>query len=87
MRACRSSIMVGKSLSLSKMEKVVRNLGGLNKPWNCPHGRPTMRHLFGLGEWAGWNEGDGLLGMEEQRETADWKTFVGTGSEKARHGE
>ena len=79
MRACRSSIMIGKSLSQSKMEKVVRNLGGLDKPWNCPHGRPTMRHLFGFGEWTGWSEGDGLMGMGEHREPAHWKAFAATG--------
>lgn len=81
MRACRSSIMVGKSLSQSKMEKVVRNLGGLDKPWNCPHGRPTMRHLFHLGEWTSWSEGDGLVGMGEQQSGVDWKVYAGTGRE------
>lgn len=57
MRACRSSIMVGKVLTLKQMEKVVRHMGEMEKPWNCPHGRPTMRHLAGMGEWRGWLEG------------------------------
>lgn len=57
MRACRSSIMVGKTLTLKQMERVVRHMGEMEKPWNCPHGRPTMRHLVGLGEWEGWREG------------------------------
>lgn len=48
-RACRSSIMIGKALTQKTMKKVVRNLSGLDKPWNCPHGRPTMRHLSKLG--------------------------------------
>jgi len=56
MRACRSSIMVGKTLSSKQMEKVVSNMGEMEKPWNCPHGRPTMRHLAGLGEWSAWRE-------------------------------
>lgn len=62
MRACRSSIMIGKTLTGKQMGKVVRHLGELDKPWNCPHGRPTMRHLCGLGEWdgVGWKEGDAL---------------------------
>ncbi|KAM0709193.1 hypothetical protein Q7P35_003229 [Cladosporium inversicolor] len=57
MRACRSSIMVGKVLTMKQMEQVVRHMGEMEKPWNCPHGRPTMRHLAGLGEWSGWREG------------------------------
>jgi DNA mismatch repair protein PMS2 len=56
MRACRSSIMIGKALSGKMMEMVVRNLGGLDKPWSCPHGRPTMRHLTDLTGWNTWNE-------------------------------
>ena len=58
MRACRSSIMIGRALSHKQMEKVVHHMGEMEKPWNCPHGRPTMRHLCGLGAWAerGWRE-------------------------------
>lgn len=51
MRACRSSIMIGKPLTQKTMCKVVRHLSGLDKPWNCPHGRPTMRHLMELKDW------------------------------------
>lgn len=56
MRACRSSIMIGKALSEKMMERVVRNLGTLDKPWSCPHGRPTMRHVTELTGWTSWNE-------------------------------
>lgn len=59
MRACRSSIMIGTALSRRKMQAVVRHMGDMEKPWNCPHGRPTMRHLVGLGSaWdgRGWRE-------------------------------
>ena len=55
MRACRSSIMIGKALSEKMMERVVKNLGGLDKPWSCPHGRPTMRHLTELDGWTSWD--------------------------------
>lgn len=48
MRACRMSIMIGKPLNDKAMKKVVNNLSSLNKPWNCPHGRPTIRHLMEL---------------------------------------
>jgi len=51
MRACRSSIMIGKALTHGQMAKVVRHMGELDKPWNCPHGRPTMRHLAAIRLW------------------------------------
>ena len=44
-RACRSSIMIGKALNRKTMERILEHLSGLQSPWNCPHGRPTMRHL------------------------------------------
>ena len=44
-RACRSSIMVGHDLDHKTMKKVVTNLTTLESPWNCPHGRPTLRFL------------------------------------------
>lgn len=44
-KACRYATMVGKALRICDMEKILRNLGTLRQPWNCPHGRPTMRHL------------------------------------------
>ncbi|OEJ88547.1 DNA mismatch repair protein PMS1 [Hanseniaspora osmophila] len=55
MRSCRMSIMVGKPLTMKTMEKVVNNLSLLDKPWNCPHGRPTMRHLMELKDWDSFN--------------------------------
>ncbi|CAI5758035.1 unnamed protein product [Candida verbasci] len=51
MKACRSSIMIGSFLSNKKMKEIVKNLSTLDKPWNCPHGRPTMRHLTELKNW------------------------------------
>ncbi|KAI2636986.1 DNA mismatch repair protein MutL [Hypomontagnella submonticulosa] len=76
MRACRSSVMIGKSLTLKQMEKLVRHMGELDKPWNCPHGRPTMRHLCGLGAWSdmGWREGDGFEGTRAS--ATDWGAYV-----------
>lgn len=56
MRACRSSIMIGDPLSKPKMENVVQHLSSLDKPWNCPHGRPTMRHLIKVDQWASFND-------------------------------
>lgn len=77
MRACRSSIMIGKALSRQQMERVVRHMGEMEKPWNCPHGRPTMRHLCGLGgAWdeRGWREGD--VGEGGGGRNTDWAGYV-----------
>ncbi|RAL13761.1 Serinc-domain-containing protein [Aspergillus homomorphus CBS 101889] len=76
MRACRSSIMIGKNLTTKQMQRVVRNMGTIDKPWNCPHGRPTMRHLMSLGEWDEWDEwGDEA---DDGRDRLDiWRDFFG----------
>uniref|UniRef100_A0A8C5BP27 Mismatch repair endonuclease PMS2 n=1 Tax=Gadus morhua TaxID=8049 RepID=A0A8C5BP27_GADMO len=47
-RACRKSVMIGTALSVSEMKKLVVHMGEIEQPWNCPHGRPTMRHLVSL---------------------------------------
>lgn len=47
-RACRSSVMIGDPLGRNEMQKILEHLAELKSPWNCPHGRPTMRHLVDL---------------------------------------
>ncbi len=47
-RACRKSIMVGRALERSEQIRVVRHLATMDQPWNCPHGRPTLQHMFVL---------------------------------------
>lgn len=47
-RACRSSVRIGDPLGRNEMQKIVEHLMDLRSPWNCPHGRPTMRHLVDL---------------------------------------
>lgn len=37
--------MIGRPLAVREMRQVVDHLSELDAPWNCPHGRPTMRHL------------------------------------------
>lgn len=44
-KACRSSIMIGTVLSEKTMRDIVNHLSTMHQPWNCPHGRPTLRHL------------------------------------------
>ena len=47
-RACRSSVMIGKALATTQMQTILAHLSDLDYPWNCPHGRPTLRHLVSL---------------------------------------
>ena len=89
MRACRSSVMIGRTLTPAHMGKLVRRMGEIDKPWNCPHGRPTMRHLLGLGRWSGWQEGSGVAGLQneeegirnQERTEVDWGLWLGDGDE------
>ncbi|KAF9448738.1 DNA mismatch repair protein MutL [Macrolepiota fuliginosa MF-IS2] len=64
MRACRKSIMIGRPLNRHQMQSVVRHMGTMDQPWNCPHGRPTMRHLVDLD------------GVKRQRREVDWKSLT-----------
>jgi len=47
-RACRKSVMVGTALNKRQMKELVTHMSEIEHPWNCPHGRPTMRHLINL---------------------------------------
>ncbi|XP_033756815.1 mismatch repair endonuclease PMS2-like isoform X2 [Pecten maximus] len=47
-RSCRKSVMIGTALNHTEMKKLVTHMGEIDQPWNCPHGRPTMRHLINL---------------------------------------
>lgn len=45
-RICkRAAIKAGKTLSMTEMEQLVRDLQTCESPRSCPHGRPTMIHL------------------------------------------
>lgn len=57
-KACRRSVMIGDALSNARMRRIVNNLAGLDHPWTCPHGRPTMRHLCTL--MPRINDGEGV---------------------------
>ncbi|PWN40988.1 DNA mismatch repair protein MutL [Ceraceosorus guamensis] len=47
-RACRKSVMIGKALNQRQMSNILLHFSEIEQPWNCPHGRPTMRHLADL---------------------------------------
>ncbi|TFK72296.1 DNA mismatch repair protein MutL [Pluteus cervinus] len=73
MRACRKSVMVGMPLTKQQMLTLVGHMGTMDQPWNCPHGRPTMRHLYDLNSHM-------RLGQLEGKESAvsrllDWESF------------
>nr|XP_024653829.1 LOW QUALITY PROTEIN: mismatch repair endonuclease PMS2 [Macaca nemestrina] len=42
-------VMIGTALNTSEMKKLITHMGEMDHPWNCPHGRPTMRHIANLG--------------------------------------
>ncbi|KAK9373723.1 uncharacterized protein V1513DRAFT_417428 [Lipomyces chichibuensis] len=65
MKACRSSVMIGTALKQEKMRAIVDGLGILDKPWNCPHGRPTMRHLTDISKWKSWDVDQRPLGQQD----------------------
>lgn len=44
-KACRTSVMIGDVLSMSDMRRIVGSLASLDRPWKCPHGRPTFMVL------------------------------------------
>lgn len=44
-RACRMSTMIGDALTTRQMSQIVKQMGTMDQPWACPHGRPTMRWL------------------------------------------
>ncbi|PAA46345.1 hypothetical protein BOX15_Mlig016364g2, partial [Macrostomum lignano] len=45
-RACRSAVMIGDALDARQRARILASLAELDQPWNCPHGRPTIRHLL-----------------------------------------
>lgn len=49
-RACRKSVMIGDSLTWTKMAGIVSRMSNLQNPWVCAHNRPTIRHLMDV-DW------------------------------------
>ncbi|RUS28171.1 hypothetical protein BC938DRAFT_482215 [Jimgerdemannia flammicorona] len=74
-RACRKSVMIGDCLSKVQMRKIIEHMGEMDQPWNCPHGRPTMRHLCDLSAVAGRGAmARGLRGLSGRGSL--WKSAV-----------
>lgn len=44
-KACRGATMIGDPLTIQRMNQIVKHMAEIEQPWNCPHGRPTMRLL------------------------------------------
>ncbi|XP_071863573.1 mismatch repair endonuclease PMS2 isoform X1 [Bombus fervidus] len=47
-KACRKAVMIGTALNNNDMRKLITQMAEMENPWNCPHGRPTIRHLLSL---------------------------------------
>jgi DNA mismatch repair protein PMS2 len=60
-KACRSSIMIGTALTMKKMKRILERLGELEQPWNCPHGRPTLRLLGNMADLRRGSSGGVLM--------------------------
>ncbi len=43
--ACRGSVKANDPLKIPEMEKIIRDLQKCERPWSCPHGRPTFLRL------------------------------------------
>lgn len=52
-RACRTAVMIGTALKEQEMRAILDKLPHVEQPWNCPHGRPTVRHLVDLRSYFG----------------------------------
>ena len=79
MKACRSSIMIGTSLSKGQMKQIILQMGQIDKPWHCPHGRPTIKYLSSLSKFQHWKEGDGIVGMATssgQNTCTNWEAYL-----------
>ena len=48
--------MIGTALDARRARGLLRNLATLKAPWNCPHGRPTMRHVADLAKLRAFGE-------------------------------
>ena len=47
-KACRSAHMIGDPLNMRDMRLVLDQMSETVHPWNCPHGRPSVRWLHRL---------------------------------------
>jgi len=47
--------------------QVVEHMGTMDQPWNCPHGRPTMRHLVDIAN---------IPAARRRERTVDWSRMV-----------
>eukprot|EP00924_Labyrinthula_sp_SR-Ha-C_P013162 maker-scaffold_12-snap-gene-11.21-mRNA-1 protein AED:0.47 eAED:0.47 QI:0/0/0/0.4/1/1/5/0/793 len=75
-KACRSAVMIGTSLKLCKQKEIVTNLASLRRPFNCPHGRPTFKHVLDMREC--YDKRVTLLNLDK---SVDPGAYTGDGTE------
>ncbi|KAJ3155912.1 Mismatch repair endonuclease pms2 [Geranomyces variabilis] len=77
-RACRMSVMIGDALDLPQMKKIVLQMGEMDQPWNCPHGRPTMRHLADLASIAAQSHWSTRYGFDDSDDAMHQQSTAAT---------
>ena len=65
--------MVGKVMTKGMMSRLVAGLADVERPWNCPHGRPTLRHLCSL---RGFGDGQSDGREDDGEEGIDWRGWL-----------
>ena len=40
--SCKAAVKGGRAVTAAEAESLINDLFGLENPFNCPHGRPTM---------------------------------------------
>ena len=46
----RAHMLTQGPFRLTRPVQILRHMSTIEQPWNCPHGRPTMRHLCDISE-------------------------------------
>ncbi|MBO57685.1 MAG: hypothetical protein CMA77_01655, partial [Euryarchaeota archaeon] len=45
MKSCRGAVKANQTLSIAEMRRLLSDMGTIDNPWACVHGRPTVMKL------------------------------------------